>query len=287
MTACREESIVANGLAHHVLRWGEGPTDVVLCHGFLDVGWSFDALARVLAGKGYGVAAFDWRGHGESEWIGAGGYYHFPDYVLDLEYLLPQLSDRPIHLVGHSMGGGICAMYASARPDKLQTLTLIEGIGPPDAGERNAVERLKVWLDGVHKRREDTPRSMKDTSEALKRMRIQNPELTDELGLFLASKSTKSAPDGGLTWSFDPLHRTWSPRPFNAEQFSMVLAAIETPTLVVAGERGYRLPDQAERLAHLQSYELAEISDVGHMVHWFQPDELGAALVSFFGTHSA
>ncbi len=130
MTEVSERKLTANGLAHHVIRWGDRPVDVVFCHGFLDVGWSFDAVAQELVTAGHGVASFDWRGHGQTEWAGAGGYYHFPDYVLDLEELLPQLSAEPVHLVGHSMGGSVCAMFAAARPEKVRTLTLIEGIGP-------------------------------------------------------------------------------------------------------------------------------------------------------------
>ena len=132
MTTGSEQKLTANGLTHHVIRWGDQPVDVVFCHGFLDVGWSFDAVARELVAAGHGVASFDWRGHGQTEWAGAGGYYHFPDYVLDLDELLPQLSDQPVHLVGHSMGGSACVMYAAARPEKLQSLALIEGLGPPE-----------------------------------------------------------------------------------------------------------------------------------------------------------
>jgi pimeloyl-ACP methyl ester carboxylesterase len=197
MSEASETTLTANGLAHHVIRWGDRPVDVVLCHGFLDIGWSFDAVARALVEAGHGVASFDWRGHGRSEWIGPGGYYHFPDYVLDLEELLPQLSDQPIHLLGHSMGGSVCVMFAAARPERLRTLTLVEGIGPPELEPRDPTKRLQAWLDGVAKTRAKAPRPMRDTSEALTRMRVQNPELSDELGEFLIRKSTDLV-EGGI-----------------------------------------------------------------------------------------
>ena len=34
------------------------------------------------------VIAPDLRGHGDSDWIGAGGYYHFLDYVADLDQVI-------------------------------------------------------------------------------------------------------------------------------------------------------------------------------------------------------
>ena len=81
----RERFVPANGLRHHVVEWGEpdAPT-VLLAHGFLDLAWSFRDVAQRLAERGFRCVAWDWRGHGESEHIGAGGYYHFADYVLDL-----------------------------------------------------------------------------------------------------------------------------------------------------------------------------------------------------------
>ena len=286
MTTATEQTLTANGLRHHVIRWGSQPVNVVLCHGFLDIAWSFDALARQLVEAGYGVASFDWRGHGQSEWIGAGGYYHFPDYVLDLDELLPQLTDQRIHLVGHSMGGSASAMYAAARPERLRSLALVEGLGPRDMEALDPAKILRSWLDGVARIRKKPPHLMKDERSALRRMRIRNPGLTEELGLFLAAKSTKSV-DGGIQWTFDPLHQTRAPRSFRADMFGQFLEAISTPTLVVAGEQGFRLEDAQERIAKIQNHRFVEIPNVGHMIHWFEPKALADELTTFFAGHSA
>lgn len=284
MVTTREKTVVANGLRHHVIVWGDKPVDVILCHGFLDIAWSFDAAARELVEAGHGVASFDWRGHGQTEWVGAGAYYHFPDYVLDLEELVPQLASQRVHLVGHSMGGGVCAMYAAARPEKLRTLSLIEGIGPPEMEPRDPASRLRAWLDGISKVRQKARAPMKDEAAALRRMRVQNPDLSDELGLFLVSKSTTSV-EGGLQWTFDPLHKTFSPRPFEADLFSRTLEAILVPTLIVAGQHGFRLADEQARVSKIQDHRFVEIADVGHMVHWFEPERLSSELAMFFSKY--
>ena len=281
MTTGAEQTLIANGLRHHVIRWGNHPVDVVLCHGFLDIAWSFDALARDLVGKGRGVASFDWRGHGQTEWVGAGGYYHFPDYVLDLDELLPQLSEDPVHLVGHSMGGSASVMYAAARPERVRSLALIEGLGPPEMGPRNPAARLRAWLDGVARVRSKPRQPFDDEREAWMRMRVKNPKLPEALGLFLARKSTKTV-EGGMQWTFDPLHKTWSPRPFKADSFGELLEAISAPTLVVAGERGFRLQDEQDRIAKIKRHRFVEIPDVGHMIHWFEPHRLASELDRFF-----
>src|ERR1700733_9021372 len=108
---------LATGLTYHVLEWdgpsaGGGvnaPTDLtfVLVHGFADLAqacWS--AVAERLAVHGH-VIAPDLRGHGDSDWISGGGYYHFMDYVADLDDVIAQLARRRVVLVGHPMGGSI------------------------------------------------------------------------------------------------------------------------------------------------------------------------------------
>lgn len=283
-----ESFVVANGLRHHVLTWNDNGADasketVLLAHGFLDLAWSFRALAEELAAKGYRVVAWDWRGHGESEWVGKGGYYHFPDYVLDLEQLFPQLvpSGDKAHLIAHSMGGTVGTMFAGVRGGKLHTLSLIEGLGPPAYRFARTPGKMRAWFDSVAKSKSRDPRSL-TVEAALQRMRVQNPTLDDELGLFLAEKSTRPAEEEGQRyWRFDPLHRSTSPMPFRTEIFGAFLKQIPCPTLVVAGEKGYRLPDEEARYGQIPNHQFVEIPGVGHMVHWFQAAALADAWLSF------
>ncbi|HJL04825.1 MAG TPA: alpha/beta hydrolase [Polyangiaceae bacterium LLY-WYZ-15_(1-7)] len=283
----RERVVRANGLAHHVLSWeAEGPT-VLLAHGFLDLGWSWRWVAERLQAAGYRCVAWDWRGHGETEHVGAGGYYHFPDYVLDLDELLPQLRlmDEPVHLIGHSMGGTVSTMFAGLRSDRLASLTLVEGLGPPAWELEKAPTKFEAWLSSVAKvrgrRRPPRPLSL---DECLRRMRMQNPQLDEEKGRFLAEKATRPAEgeEGeGRLWRFDRLHRTTSPMPFRVEIFGAFLERIAVPTLVVLGEKGFRLPDEAERYGRLADHEVVEIAGAGHMLHWEKPDELADAWLAF------
>lgn len=277
-----ERFVTANSLRHHLIEWpAEGPT-VLLAHGFLDLAWSFKDVAERLRARGFRCVAWDWRGHGETDPIGAGGYYHFPDYVLDLDELWPLLvpEGEKAHLVGHSMGGSAVTMFASVRSDRLKTLSLLEGLGPPNQELSRAPEDLSLWLHGVERTRAKTPRTF-TLEEAVTRMRRQNPALSDELGAFLAEKGTRAV-EGGRQWRFDPLHRTPSPSLFQAAIFTGYLAAIEVPTLVVAGEKGYRLADEQERLGALRDGRLVEIPGAGHMMHWEAPDALAEALAEHF-----
>ena len=135
-----EMTIRAGGLEHHVLEWlpaGPAPdTTVLCCHGYLDIGRSWRPVAERLVEAGRRVVAFDWRGHARTEWIGAGGYYYFTDYIADLADMIDALVPGRLHLVGHSMGGGVAIHYAGAFPDRVERLVVMEGLGPPWAPKR-------------------------------------------------------------------------------------------------------------------------------------------------------
>ena len=279
-----EQRIVANGLEHHVILWepdGPPPAETVLClHGFLDVGWSWRQVAERLVARGRRVVAFDWRGHGESAWIAPGGYYHFMDYVADLAALVEALVPGPLHLVGHSMGGTAAALHAGAFPERVEKLVLLEGLGPRPDEDAAPAERTAAWVKAlrrVHGREEKVLGSLE---EALERMRVQNPELPDELGLELAARSTRRV-EGGWIWAFDPLHRTRGPYPFQVERFLAHVRAITAPTLLIEGERGFRTVDHEERRAAVRDGRLVVIPEVGHMMHWFAAGAVAEAIDAF------
>lgn len=279
----QEKTLQASGLSHHVVEWGSGPETIVLCHGFLDFAWSWRWVAEQLADAGFRVVAFDWRGHGESEWIGPGGYYHFPDYVRDLAALLPQFATSDVHLVGHSMGGTACALYAGAIGKHIQSLTLIEGWGMEDGLAQQAPERLAQWtqasLSQPPKREDRATGAAKNAkmvtlSDAVRRLRIVHSGVSQQVCTFLAEKGTVHTPDG-LRWRFDPLHRTPSASLFSAASFEASLRAIAVPVLAIVGEHGLRLQCEVRRLGHLDTHSHVELAGEGHMMHWTAPTRLG------------
>src|SRR6185436_9723124 len=86
--------IVANRLRLHLLEWGETGPVVLLLHGFLEHAHAWDWVAPRVAEAGFHVFALDWRGHGDSQWVGDGGYYHFADYVADLAAIVRSLGGK-------------------------------------------------------------------------------------------------------------------------------------------------------------------------------------------------
>ena len=86
MTEPRHRIADSQGLALHCLEWGEPVGEpIVLVHGFLDQAHSWKFFVDELLNKSrqpLWIIAPDCRGHGDSGWVGAGGYYHFPGLCL-------------------------------------------------------------------------------------------------------------------------------------------------------------------------------------------------------------
>ena len=284
----RERDIEANGLSHHVLEWGDPQASevVLLCHGFLDMAWGFLQLGPALAAAGMRALAVDFRGHGQTGRVPAGGYYYFPDYVLDLHELVPQLVGEPFHLLGHSMGGTVSSFFAATHPLQLRSLTLLEGLGPNQEDAARAPTRMARWLEETVRTRNAEPTKLRDADQAFERLAARHGNVDPGFLRQLAAKSTRPHPSGeGLTWLFDPLHRTHSPIPFDRARFGHCLAQIKAPTLVVQGEHGIRSRDYAERIALIPRARDVVVQGAGHMLHWTHCDEVRALALEHM--HSA
>ena len=285
----RVEIVRSNGLDHAVHRFeisGTGPAQprrtVLLLHGFLDSARTFELLATPLALAGFEVVAPDFRGFGLSGRVPAGGYYHFPDYVADLEGIVRAVAPEQLTVVAHSMGGSVATLFCGARPERIEKLVIMEGLGPLAAPHETAPDRLRRWLSDLD-RIERQPRPLASMSDAVDRLVVTHPRVPRELLATRAERLVVKHADGKLTWAWDPLHRSVSPTPFSPEVYAAFLRQITCPTLFLhGGPNGWHPPDEDERLSHIAKLERVEIPDAGHMMHWTKPAETAAALLAFF-----
>lgn len=108
----------ADGVRLHWREWrpdGEPDARVVLIHGGAEHGARYPALVERLVGAGLAVRAPDLRGHGRSGGR-RGSVGRFEDYISDLDRLVAPGDDRPLFLVGYSLGGLVALTYAAERP---------------------------------------------------------------------------------------------------------------------------------------------------------------------------
>jgi len=285
------------GLHYHLESWGDAdptPSDaplLLMLHGWMDVGASFqfvvDALAT-LEGSTRRIVAPDWRGFGRTG-VGASDSYWFPDYLGDLDALIDALSpDRPVDLLGHSMGGNVVMSYAGVRPERVRRLINLEGFGLPGSRPQQAPKRLRQWLDELK-----TPASLRPYASAddvAARLIKTNPRLAADKAAWLATRW--AAPDGDGRWHLlaDAVHKRVNPSLYQADEIVETWRCIVAPLLWVEGADtdmakwwGDRYPrsEFEARLAVVPHLERASLRDCGHMLHHDQPEALAARLSAF------
>ena len=102
-------------------------TPVLLVHG---IGSSLDTWGDVpdrLSAQGVPVIAVDLPGHGRSS--KAPGDYSLGSLASTLRDLLDHLGHEQVHLVGHSLGGGISMQFSYQFPTRPTSLTLVSSGG--------------------------------------------------------------------------------------------------------------------------------------------------------------
>jgi alpha-beta hydrolase superfamily lysophospholipase len=97
---------------------------VVLAHGSGEHSGRYRYLVERVVPAGFELYAIDHRGHGRSE--GRRAYVDRMRHLVDdLDLLVDQVrGDRPLFLLGHSMGGCVALEYALRHQDKLDGLAL-------------------------------------------------------------------------------------------------------------------------------------------------------------------
>lgn len=258
---------------------------MLMLHGFMDSGLSFRRTGKAL-GEGFSCWAPDARGHGHSGWVGAGGYYHFWDYMHDAVAILESLELGPCGLVGHSMGGSIATGLASAFPEHFRWLVLLEGMSPSFTEPLDGPGRLRRWHWGLRshgsveaRRRSRNP--FASVAEGASRIRRTNPFVSEDHALELAdalSEPAEGEPEARV-WRADPLHRTPSIKPVLRAELESMWAAISCPVLSLWGGAGrMEPPDLAERHALLADLRVAYVTGAGHNLHHDRPEAVADAI---------
>jgi acylglycerol lipase len=87
---------------------------IVIVHGYAEHSSRYQWAASQLVNQGFTVYTFDLRGHGKSS--GARHMVRFEHYLKDLaaflEHVGSEESNKPLFLMGHSLGGVIAALFS-------------------------------------------------------------------------------------------------------------------------------------------------------------------------------
>ena len=152
--------VVANGLRLHYRRWQpleERPElpPLVLLHGLASASHIWNLVAPLLAERGYSVTALDQRGHGESDKPASG--YDYETIIADDSVAIEALRIGKPALVGHSWGASVALQYAVTYPERVTSLTLVDG-AINQLSQRPGWTREQALIDLAPPRFAGTPR---------------------------------------------------------------------------------------------------------------------------------
>src|SRR5262249_55853830 len=132
-----------NDVRLHYLDWGGSGPPLVLIPGFGDTPHCFDDLAPDLRDR-CRVLAYARRGHGRSQ---AKSPYDTETLTEDLRQLLDYLGLEAVNLAGWSMGGREISCFAERYPQRVLTLTYLDGaVDRSDPVFRRALELSPLSL---------------------------------------------------------------------------------------------------------------------------------------------
>ncbi len=286
MNSSKSDFIRVRGLRFHIRRWGaDTAPKVFLLHGLLDVSATWEYVAQGLMQR-FQVLCPDQRGFGHSEWPQDG--YWFQDYVADFEAIADHYSpDRPILLVGHSMGGQVASLYAGLRPARVAKLVCLDSLFLPDMEMGLVTKRFRAWLDEL----KDLPEQKYYPSfeDLAGRIRKQHPELSPERALFVAHCWGREDGHGRISLCADPRHRLRGPGLYHAEESLAVWREVTAPTLFLDGgkspfTKAIPAEEVQSRRACFRIHQEARIENGSHMLHFSVPEETACRVGDFLAS---
>jgi pimeloyl-ACP methyl ester carboxylesterase len=244
---------------------GEGPP-LLLVHGFGGAAWNFAELAPLLPGRRLIIP--DLPGHGGSSPLPAPTLTGFAD-------VLAEILDRPVDVLGHSMGGVVGLRLAERHPSLVRRLVLAAAAG---ISSSTRVAEITIALTGIvqpgriaGRRVGRVARSRRLRNLVFGGFEVANPELLTERAVhgFLRGPTMHTDTFGaGLALVAD------DPR--------QDLDRVRCPVLILWGARDKQVPlEDGFEYARRLGAPLRVIADCGHLLIGERPDVCARAVLAF------
>ncbi len=261
------------------LRWKAEGTPRVLClHGWLDNAASFFPLSEHLGGLD--MVALDLPGHGFSEHRHHTARYHFIDYLWDVDAALTALGWEDCHIIGHSMGGGVSTLYATASPARIRSIVVLDGLGPISSTGADTTVRLRKSMTVMRKER--NPLRPYDSIEEMVRARLGVSDLSINAARLLCERSARHV-GKHFYWRTDPALNWVSPIILTDEQVLDCLANIEAPLMswIATPFASWYSPDKIRACQAATRHGRHETIEGHHHFHMDVPEKIAPAIHSF------
>jgi pimeloyl-ACP methyl ester carboxylesterase len=219
-----------------IQEWGDDSKPTLMClHGWLDNGATFHRLAPLLA-KRYHLLIVDLPGHGLSEPLPEGAHYYIWQNIEVLFELLAVKGLDKVHLLGHSMGGVVASLFAGTFVDKVESLILLDSLGPMTSESKDTPQQLARAI--IDSQRTSSPlRIFTKIEDALKARKKSSPDMADDALRPIVERNLKTV-ERGYCWRTDARLRQASKIRLTESQVNAFLDAIRAPVLVIMAEQG-------------------------------------------------
>jgi len=232
------------------------PPTILLSHGYSSTARMWDGQVEALKNR-YQVVAWDFRGHGESDYPTDGARYSEALTVGDMRALLDKVGARKAIVAGLSLGGYMSLAFHASHPERVRALMLFD-TGP---GFKKDEARAR-WNETAHKR----------------------AATFDAQGLAALNASDEVR----LTRHRDATGLAGSARGMLAQQNDRVIQSLGTiavPTLVLVGANDTNFLAATDYMAaKIKNATKAVIPDAGHASNLHQPALFNRAVEAFLAT---
>ncbi len=237
-------------------RKGSG-VPLVLIHGFAADSYGWRPLEEALP-KDQALIRIDLPSHGRSPLRRVDG---FADLAKQLVQVFDRVAEGPVHLLGHSLGGGLALALADIRPRQVKTLSLIApaGLGPEiDGAALNGIARAG---------------SVDSLAPWLKRLTARPDGISHDF----AKAAMLARLDPALREAQQELAAVLFPDGVQAFDLTAALSRIAMPTLMIWGRDDHILPWR-QALAAPGEVALHLLRSVGHVPHIEDPETVAALI---------
>ncbi len=272
------------GLTFNVRRWGDPEKPpLMMIHGSRDSSQTFQFLVDNLSDR-HCFYAPDMRGHGLTDRVDV-LWYH--EMAADLNLIWLELfGDKPMPVIGHSMGASIGAMFASLRPERVTKFVTLDGLGPrPSIVGLNAHEAYLRHFDITEGTNRGPEKFYPSPQKMADRLRQTTPRLTPERALWLAENTAIKVAEGKYDWPFDRYLFGAMSLQRSVEEWGEIWSAVACPTLILAStdpEHLATLGDELKRRAgYFRDAEIHQIPDTHHNLHQEEPEKVAALIDDF------
>jgi pimeloyl-ACP methyl ester carboxylesterase len=240
---------------------------LVFLHGWLDNSASFHLLAEELLGKNlledYQLLLVDLPGHGLSQPLADGAHYYIWQNIETLFELMSELNLERINLIGHSMGGVVASLFAGTFADKVESLILLDSLGPmASSAEQTPAQLNKAIKDS--QRIGSGLRVYPELVDALSARKKSSPAMSDQALLPIVNRNL-IAVEGGYSWRTDKRLKQTSKVRLTEDQVMAFFSSITAKVMVILAKEGI-VPKtwQDNRLQAIKNHKMVTLPGHHH-----------------------